>query len=437
MIRRYLNTFFIYPLAERALRRNIRSKVKSIFAFERQPEKQQTKQKQALLYELLVEAQKNVPYYADLFAKHGFDPRDAQQDITAIEQLPYLTKEIIAEQKDRLLNQRYNHGDLRFSRTAGSTGPSLSIAYDSAAADWSAAAHLYAIKLTGKKRTDKEIHLSSHFLQKHGTKDSLVEWAKCQAMNRINIYSHSLCKQELSQMLEDVINIKPYLIQGHPTTLYALANYAKDNNVSATDSFKCFESTGEALEPHKADLIREVFGCKVFNRYGSAEFGVVAHSHRGEKNMRLFQSLGHYETCELGNGLQEFVVTGLRNQAMPLIRYKTGDIANIVTDSSGRPAIQGVVGRKHELVHIEDKVFPTHYFQDIIYKKPEVEEFQIVQKDKSMPLIIRLVTKSGSDNDQLKKYLKSHLGKNISFEFTDFSGLTYRGWREKFSYLVN
>ncbi|MEZ4873249.1 MAG: hypothetical protein R2827_13605 [Bdellovibrionales bacterium] len=434
---KYFNTYFLYPLAEKALKRDIRSKVNSLVRYENLSKKNLDLIKKNWLYEILLDAKNNVPYYRDLFKEINFDPNSVKKDIKAIEQIPYLTKDILVEHNTRFLNERFSEKNLRYSRTAGSTGPALSIIYDLEAADWSAAAHLYAIKLTGKKRTDKEVHLSSQLIEKVRPTDSFVEWVKCRAMNRYNVYSHKMNPVELNRILNEIKNIRPYLIQGHPSTLFALANFARDNSYLAQNLFEVFESTGETLDEHKSSIISETFNCRVFNRYGSAEFGVIAHSKEPNGNMYLLQSLGVYETCDLGNGLEELVVTGLRNHAMPLIRYKTGDTGQILNLDGSRPMLSKVLGRKHDVIEVGDRLLPTHYIQDVIYRKPEIEEFQIVQKDRNNPLLIKLVTKPNSDCSFMRKYLTEHFGNNIQLEYTDFSGLTYRGWRGKFRYLVN
>ena len=53
----------------------------------------------------------NVPYYRDLFSQIGFDPKKLTTDAGYSRDIPYLTKDIIRTQGDRLL--RHDHATAR------------------------------------------------------------------------------------------------------------------------------------------------------------------------------------------------------------------------------------------------------------------------------------------------------------------------------------
>ena len=79
-------------------------------------------------------------------------------------------------------------------------------------------------------------------------------------------------------------------------------------------------------KPHQRETIARVFECRVVDRYGLAEFGVVAYQMDGDSNaLRVYDGFVWPETTEEG----EIVLTGLTNRMMPLIRYRTGDLATL------------------------------------------------------------------------------------------------------------
>ena len=73
------------------------------------------------LSKLLHHAYENVPYYRRIFDERGLKPKDIQ-DFKNLQQLPYLTKEIIQEKLPDLVARNYPDSKLQYVTTGGSTG---------------------------------------------------------------------------------------------------------------------------------------------------------------------------------------------------------------------------------------------------------------------------------------------------------------------------
>src|SRR6185312_9291996 len=108
----------------------------------------------------------------------------------------------------------------------------------------------------------------------------------------------------------------PYLLQGHPSTLYALAVHLRDNHRDASGVFQVFESTGEVLDPKKRELIESTFRCRAIDRFGNAEFGVVAYEQISEPSnrLRVLDAVVWPETVDHESGSTELVLSGLLNE---------------------------------------------------------------------------------------------------------------------------
>jgi phenylacetate-CoA ligase len=189
-------------------------------------------------------------------------------------------------------------------------------------------------------------------------------------------------------------------------------------------------------------LIEEVLGCRVINRYGSAEFGVAAYEGPDETlgRMRLLDSVVHAETLPAEGGGQELVLTGLLNPAMPLLRYRTGDLAELVEDDRGRYMLN-VSGRLHDLVEIGGRVWPTHYIQDRLDRLsgPEhfgggVDDFQI-EVGGGKP-ILRLVPMTVSASEELIREVGSWWPDQVRVECVSYDELRRVGRQNKFRYVV-
>lgn len=275
---KYFNSYILYPILEKIQKRDITSKFKYFVDFEKDKDTYRDKVTQKKLYTILKEAEKFVPYYKNLFKDFNFNPEEILENIDSLNRLPYLTKEIIQREGRNLIDTRYKNKVLHERKTGGSTGASTLIYYSQEALDWTASSNQYAISWTGKKRHFKEIHLSSEFPETFPFNDRVKEYIKCKSLNRINITTHSFDDIDMEEMFTNIRNANAYYIEGHPSTLYALSMYIKKFNINLKKPlFNVFESTGEVLDSVKRKAIEQYIGCKVYDRYGNAEFGVVAH----------------------------------------------------------------------------------------------------------------------------------------------------------------
>ncbi len=432
---RSISARVLYPLAERRLGRQIRVKaevlrgqVKSSFAERRA-------WAGAQLAAHLERAGSEVPYYRDLFRQFHFDPLKLADDVAYLQDLPYLTKEIIREQGARLLSERMDPARLHVRESGGSTGPSTRVYYSQEALDWTAAVNLVSLEWAGKRLHMREMHLASRFPEVFPWRDRLKERVKEIVLNRTNLFTDHFDPPALDKAWRQIRRARPYLIQGHPSTLYALATHLRDMGANARGAIEIFESTGEVLEAKKREVIESVFGCRAIDRYGNAEFGVLAHERLDDPQARLkvLDTIAWPEVA-LREGRSELVFTGLRNDAMPLVRYRTGDLAELETADDGF-YLRRLVGRVHDVVRIGDHHYPTHYLQDLLDRLGGIDEFQVVQQER--PSLLRLVVPDQVHREVITRRIESWWGDAVKLEFTDFDGLVRRGWRSKFSHLVD
>lgn len=562
----YVNTCLIYPLVEKQQKRDIRSKVSILEKFEKLSVHEKDKIRKEKLYRVCKEAEKNVPYYRELFAEIGFKPESILDDIDNLKKLPYLTKEIIQKERHRLINENYlKNNDLHERKTGGSTGVSTLIYYSQESLDWTAASNLHAISWTGKKRHMKEIHLSSYFPETFSLRDRLKEWLKCLALNRTNVTTHAFDDVDMEDVIKKIKLANVYYLEGHPSTLYALAEYIKKKNIILKKPlFQVFESTGEVLDNKKRESIEKYIGCRVYNRYGNAEFGVVAHeTDNSEHSLKILDSMvipevfdwtiadkdhlldidkdGNFLThptkkmekiwksrADLQNvypygltaqsqefwhwwlyrarieyniqnvlpsqllstsldkkirlkflieivwknrqdlqeafpnpeensgfegwwkayGVSEYceditqytesnelVLTTLTNDAMPLIRYRTGDMIGNLIKEDDSYYIDNIEGRVHDMIRIGCKTYPTHYLQDLLDRIGGIIEFQVEQCDDDK-IKLYLVVPDANLHPHITQQLFSWWKKEVEVEFIELNQLKKVGWRDKFRYVI-
>ncbi|MEM6251681.1 MAG: phenylacetate--CoA ligase family protein [Cyanobacteria bacterium P01_D01_bin.156] len=436
-----LISYFLYPVLERQQKRQILPKLSALKTFAQRSPVERRRMSQQRLYETVAIAGRDVPYYRDVFQQRQFDPEKLKTDPQYLTDLPYLTKDILREQGERLLSETVDRSPLHVRKTGGSTGPSALIYYDQTALDWTAAANLQVLEWTGKKRYMKEVHFSSYFPAKPPLRDRLKESIKCISLNRVNITTDVFDPVSLGKILDAIKAERPYGVQGHPSTLYGLALYAHQENYPAKKLFTAFESTGEVLDDKKWQLIQTVFDCQIYNRYGNAEFGVVAHTtDDSPKHLRILDYMVWPEgrsvaSADVQSDTQELVFTGLANAMMPLIRYCTGDLGDLV-ELDGDLYVTNIVGRVHDMVTIGERRYPTHYLQDVLDRLGSIDEFQVEQITPET-LSLKLVLDDGANIDHIQTQIANWWGDSVAVDFVSFDSLSRQGWRSKFRHLVN
>ncbi len=121
-------------------------------------------------------------------------------------------------------------------------------------------------------------------------------------------------------------------------------------------------SSSEVLSSDVWRFAERLLGCRVFDRYGQAERVACAHAFSVEE-YRFVPGYAHVELIvdsqDESSVFYEIVGTSLWNTAMPLVRYRTGDlirlprsygereIAEIV---EGRRSFEGVIGRVNDVL---------------------------------------------------------------------------------------
>jgi phenylacetate-CoA ligase len=418
-----------YPAVERLVGREVRVKLAALNAIWALPAADRRRRTSLALADIVSWAGNSVPYYRELFARLRFDPEKLRRDAAYLGELPYLTKEIVRAEGNRLLREDHLNLTIYRSRTGGSTGPSIEICYDRAAVDWSSAVTRHARFSIGKRDGLTELHLASRFPEVFPLKDRFMEAVKCFVMNRSNAFITDFESSSLDLLWRRMSRLKPYLVHGHPSTLYHLARHLAARGGTGC-VFEVFESSGELLQAYQREAIARVFECRVIDRYGLAEFGVVAYQMDADSSaLRVYDGFVWPETT--GEG--EIVLTGLTNRMMPLIRYRTGDLATLTEDEGGH-VLSNLVGRVHDLVSIDGKAYPTHYVQDLLQRVGGIAEFQIVPCQRP---ILRLVLEPDRDTEGIRSRLAGWWGTTVQVEFIEPGALKLSGERGKFRHVLS
>lgn len=252
--------------------------------------------------------------------------------------------------------------------------------------------------------------------------------------------------ENLNKYAEIINSFEPKILTGYVSSIYFLANFLDENNISVT-SPQGIITTAEKLFPNVKNKIETVFGCDVYDSYGLNDGGVTAfecseHEYLHVDTERSIMEVVDENNSQIGEGKGTILATSLYNFAMPFIRYDTGDIGYIVDDvcSCGRnhKLLKEIIGRQQDILQTpEGKYIYGGFFTHIFWEINGIKEFQIIQK-KLDTLIINIIAEENFDEDQLNLIREIIQTKsnawNVEFKYVDKINKTAAG---KYKYIIN
>ena len=201
-------------------------------------------------------------------------------------------------------------------------------------------------------------------------------------------------------------------------------------------------------------MIEEVFDCKTANEYGCSETGgFVYECPQGNwhiaSELTLIEVLDHNGKPQPPGQSGEIVVTHLRNNYMPLIRYKIGDRGALLSGvcSCGRrlPLMKVTVAKESDIFRLfNQKTYSSEIFDYIniavLEKYPNsILQFRVVQKtleDFEVEFI------KGSESCEFAKDLflqkiRQELGKDIKVNFKEVKKIVREATGKKRYFISN
>jgi phenylacetate-CoA ligase len=180
--------------------------------------------------------------------------------------------------------------------------------------------------------------------------------------NNTQFSSYHLSAATAPAYYEKIKALQPALIDSYPSSIHVLVRFMRSQGLSGIQP-KAIITSSETLLAHQRQTIEETFGCRVFDQYGGAEqVAFVCQCEQGSYHVN--PEYGVVELLdEKGEPVPpgepgELVATGFSNEAMPLIRYRTGDIAIWAEESCGCgrrfPTLRQIEGRRDDLLVTRD-----------------------------------------------------------------------------------
>ncbi len=298
----------------------------------------------------LKHAYETVPFYRAAWQKAGVHPSDVQA-LADLEAFPILTKDDIRRHEHALISNAYDASKLRLKRTSGSTGVPLNIRIDEPAVQWKTACTLRSDQWSGYRLGQRVAKVWGNPEYRHF---GLKGWLRNYFFDRaVYLDTLNLNGERIAAFAAQLQRHRPGLIFGHAHSLYLLACSLKKSGTLGIRPNGII-STAMLLHDWQRTVIEQVFDCPVTNRYGCEEVSLIASECEVHRGLHVNCDSVYLEVIKPTHGNGWACVTDLSNRAMPLIRYRIGDVVvgSNRTCSCGRglPMIERIEGRDADYV---------------------------------------------------------------------------------------
>jgi phenylacetate-CoA ligase len=395
-----------------------------------------TTRKLVALKTMLVHAGTTSPYYRDVFQRVGFDPK-AVTSISDLTALPLITKNDLNSDMTRILSTQFRRDELVAYTTGGSSG--LTLTY-------------YRDKRTTELRRAQDLLFNGKIGVFPGAKRAWVwgapldAWRQLSVKSRIRnflseraVFFHSYIggTASIEAFLQRLNKHRPDVIFAYPNMLAVLAEYARDHKIGLRPIPKVVV-TAEGVYDWQRELFREVFGSTTYERYGAREIGTLASEVNCHRGLHIFEPSYVIEVVDQSGKpvapgeMGELIITDLYNRAMPLIRYRIGDMVTLDESMCGCGCtwrrISKVGGRILDLVTRPDgSRVAGQVMLDVVRDVKLKCRIQVAQTAINTFVIRHLETeKINSDiRDKLLESFKTYLGEEVKVEYEQVKELTY------------
>lgn len=343
-------------------------------------------------------------YYRELFKRVGFDPlSDFGFDDFA--RLPVLEREDVSAAGRALVSESVPASQLRRDATGGSTGTPTEVWLGPEERGWRESGMEYTHARVGAAAGVATGFFWGHHLdpvarstwrERFHDFESNCRWFDC----------FRLSAEVFDEYHREFQAWRPACIIAYASPLGLFAEHLRERGVRPNYPTRCFVTGAEKLLPRFREAIEEVFGRPVHERYGGRDVGLLAFQYEPWRAL-------DYEVdwpCVMVEPETEtedasILVTKLRADGMPMLRYRVGDVGRFSTgDRPGHPSfvLREVLGRESARLWLPDGRWLEGLGLPHMLKDYPVREFMFLQRP-DYTVELRVVPKGDFGEDARRR----------------------------------
>jgi phenylacetate-CoA ligase len=348
-----------------------------------------------------------------MFRSAGAEPRDIR-NLEDLSKLPVLSKDDIRNNFDRLRPRNLAEGSYFVNFTGGSTGSPLKFLVSN---ERLASRNALAIRHNRWTRWRHGIPIA--YLWGCPQDAPAAGWRqklRTEFLDRgFFLDTFDVDNDSAERFVTRLMREPEVVVQAYSRSLLWFAQYVERQGLGRLP-IKSMITTAECITADERAYIERILGAQTFDRYGCREFSVIG-SQCGESKdtMHIAAEAIHLEYDAITDNAGDLVVTDLLNYAMPMIRYKIGDVgapaAGNCSCGRGLPMMKVLAGRVTDFIHTPDDRWLSGVAINtyLVSQIPGVRQVQIYQ-DACDHLRISLVV-SSENHDAPERFLGQQVPK--------------------------
>ena len=326
------------------------------------------------LEKLLRHCKESVPFYSSI---ESFSLTD----------LPIINKSTIRNDYSAFRSKKYSDNELIQMSTSGSTGTPFKSLQNVEKKKSVNAETLFYNGKTGFKIGRRIIYLRSVVAETQKT--IIQQFAQ-------NIYLLD-CTDLSDKGIEEKLKfIKKYskhcgaMMMGYSSTLDAFRMYFERHGYEKANGCKLYGIIGGStmLYDETRTAMEKAFNCRCYSRYANEENGFLGQDDK-DNNVFLMNRVNYItEVLKMDsnepaaiNEIGRIVITDLRNYAMPMIRYDTGDVGSWVKLSNDeKVGIGNFGGRSIDMIfNVNNEPVSPHSVSTAMWEFKAIKQYQFAQ----------------------------------------------------------
>jgi phenylacetate-CoA ligase len=260
-----------------------------------------------------------------------------------------------------------------------------------------------------------------------------IYWCRDWIGNMLLLSSYHLSEATIGAYIAALERFDPVVLHAYPSSVAALAAWLNARGLAYRGrALLGVMTSSETLDPHVRAAVRQAFGVPVYDWYGQAERVAAI----GTCEQGRYHLLSDYSVAEvLADG--ELVGTSLNNNAMTLMRYRTGDRVALGAAACpcGRvfPVIDQVAGRAEDVIVLPDGRRIGRLDRVFQGQQDALVEGQVVYRGAGRFLLRVVAAPSFDDRALLAAFLLRVPGVDVEVEHVDAIA---RGPNGKFAFVT-
>ncbi len=365
--------------------------------------------------ELLITVSSNSPFYKEKFQKAGVDINKITS-MEMISSLPFTTKEELREAYPLGLQAVPEERIVRIHSSSGTTGKPIIIPYTARdVSDW-AEMMARSFAIAGITPMDRIQITPGYGLWTAG----IGFQAGCE---RLGAMAVPMGPGNTDKQLQMMMDLKSTVIIGTSSYALVLAEEVEKRGIKAEIKLKKGVIGSERWGEKMRQRIKSELGIEIYDIYGLTEIygpgiAIDCDCHDG---MHYYDDYLYFEIIDSVTGqvlpegeTGELVITTLRKEGAPLLRYRTRDLTRIIPGrcACGRsyPRIDRIIGRTDDMVKVKGvNIYPGQIDEILRDVEGVSSEYQIIIDHINGKDVMTLKAEYNSDGDTSREDMEYNI----------------------------